>query len=76
MRFISNDKVNPLIGETRIIKKFLLFPKCLQNLDGFFESRWFETAIIEEIYEERGVYISADPGYSSEVDWWENRWVN
>jgi len=79
MRFASNDKSNPSIGDLRIVKKFLLFPKYLQNSDGFMEARWFEVASIEQIYEERTDYDcpSADAIYmSSTVDWFDNRWAN
>lgn len=39
------EKQEPNIGDTRLIKKFLFFPKNLNN-----EIRWLETAIILQIY--------------------------
>jgi len=46
MRFFLKEKQEPNIGDTRLIKKFLFFPKNLNN-----EIRWLETAIILQICE-------------------------
>lgn len=46
MKFIKKDK--PKIGDRRIIKKFLLFPKCLKNKDGKEETRWLKNTFIEQ----------------------------
>ena len=35
----------PKDGNTRIVTKFLLLPKCIKN-----EWRWLETATYEEVY--------------------------
>lgn len=45
MRWKKKDKKYPEDGATRIITRFLLFPKCIYN-----QYRWLEIVKIEQSY--------------------------
>lgn len=45
MRYKFSEKVSPKVGDERVVEKFLLFPKVINE-----EKRWFETAKILQKY--------------------------
>lgn len=47
MRWIKKHQGPP--AESRIVKRFLFFPKCLKNKEGLKEYRWLEFANIKQI---------------------------
>jgi hypothetical protein len=61
-------KQSPNIGDTRVVKRFLLFPK---EIDG--EYRWLEVSRIEQRYERD--YISVGLGMGSYCRWQDSAWV-
>lgn len=70
----KKSKNKPQEGNERIIKKFLLFPKCLpQSQNGGKQWRWLEWAWIKQ----KCVTRYYGPERSSDVlDWISLRWVN
>ena len=53
----------PIKGESRVVVKFLIFPKCLDN-----EWRWFEKCYITQ---------KAYPGYESGGTYWlDQHWLD
>lgn len=62
-------KVWPELGTSRIITKFLYFPKTLRNsLTKKLERRWLETVQIYQEYKVAGYYL-ADGGGGEYNDW-------
>lgn len=64
-----DKKIKPYYsnGTIRIVKKFLLFPKCLWNMkSNKYEYRWLEFAMVEQEYKRNRFYIC----------WMDNYWAN
>ncbi|UUV46323.1 hypothetical protein [Bacillus phage vB_BanS-Thrax2] len=64
MRFVFGNKKQPIVGQTRIIGKFLLFPKVINR-----ELRWLEYSYYEQ------VAIKVNVGDIWE-DRYKNKWIN
>ncbi len=80
MRWFKPKAPSPKVGDTRIVKGFLLFPKTLNN-----QTRWFETVMWEQVYEtvkyQTEVFGEETDGKYHLYDmiewWWESkRWVD
>ena len=70
MRFrFSGD---PKDGETRVICKFLILPKCLPISDSSnqCEIRWLETALIQQ------KYFETSEGWDSHFCWQDMHWAS
>lgn len=69
MKIKFQEKERPKLGDTRIISKFLLFPKYLEN-----ELRWLEYVQIEQVY--RHTYSCA-PGMKpmKTLAWMDQKWI-
>ena len=63
MRWSSRQKLP--VGLKRVVKKFLLFPRCFDN-----EWRWFETVYIKQEIED------VDVGGSGEWGKFKREWIN
>lgn len=64
MRFVFRNR-EPIEGQTRLIGKFLLFPKIINR-----ELRWLEYAYYEQ------VAVKTDVGGSMEWGNYKNKWRN
>lgn len=63
MRWKKKQKSYPKDGEIRIVNKFLLFPRVINN-----EYRWLELVKIEQFY--RGYdYVHGTGGFWIDKDW-------
>lgn len=60
---------SPRIGDSRVLKKFLLFPRKINN-----EYRWFETVYIEQIY--MVINYTIDGMSFQRDDWHDTNWLN
>ena len=70
MRWLKKVKYVPILGDIRIVKKFLWLPKTIQG-----ETRWLEyTSIVQ-----RRDWVTAMKGYvlrysESKIDWVDVEW--
>lgn len=63
----KTPKIN-ILGDTRTVKKFLIFPLTLNTLECCIETRWLEKIKILQIYSK--VQISSD------VICYKDKWIN
>ena len=65
-------KINKIyrIGDTRVIKTFLLFPCTLRRDEDSTETRWLEYALVEQVYTRKY------SGYGFYLDWADIRFVD
>lgn len=61
-----NNATPPSLGDTRIVKRFLLFPIRLGD-----ESRWLEVAIIKQTFVAHDLFPRSQPGYWKDTSWTE-----
>ena len=66
MRFYLKTKKEKQIGDTKVVSRFLLFPKCIDN-----EIRWLERA---KIVKKLGTKIGCD-GHGKYWNWYDYGWV-
>jgi len=51
MRYKFSEKIDPKVGDERVVEKFLIFPKTIND-----EMRWLETAkILQQYVNEHGI---------------------
>lgn len=67
MRYVFKIKILPILGQTRIKEKFLIFPKKIKN-----EIRWLEKARWEEVFKD--IY-KGFPYYYWKKKWVANKWL-
>lgn len=60
---------NSIKSDIKIIRRFLLFPRCIGN-----ECRWFEFVKIEQVYTDIDPHENHNK-YENEY-WFDYRWIN
>ena len=55
MRYKFSENNDPKVGDERVVEKFLLFPKTINN-----EMRWLETAKILQRYSGKYIQIRGE----------------
>ena len=71
MRWPKKEKEYPNTGDTRVVEKFLLFPKCLhkgKSYNATLEYRWLEKASIVQEY--------CGGIYDIPASWEDDHWFN
>jgi len=63
---------NPIVGDMRIIERFLFFPQILELKNGELEKRFWETSKIVQVYEE--FVYPGEYGFEIDEDWIDRYW--
>ena len=70
MKWIQKRKSRPQINDTRIKKKFLLFPKCLDGV-----CRWLEIARVVQLRTETLDFLDSEGVVPTEI-WSDIHWYD
>ena len=71
----------PVLGDIRIVKKFLFFPKSLPmcGLTGTITCKWLETVYVTQVYKSKttycGDFCSHDCSYPDKYVWEDFAWM-
>ena len=68
MRYKIKKTKNPKFGDERIVEKFLILPKRIDD-----EIRWLEIVKIHQVYTSKTIRIASDLGWdTATIYYWED----